>query len=247
MSNFLNELQTAYHNIQDYFGINDEERSDAHHQEYRRLQILLEDHRQTIYERQATVEKQVVRWEYAVGGDNLPRGYYSPSLIEDIIISNASRGRLYKTKRPVNPSFTYGFDADGRLILVKQENRTETITYHSNTTLGITATKDHIETVTECEYDNHGRLIRLRFYIADTELTMEDYQYLDNAMIVQRDIYTEGGVMILSQNHYRFNVQNGRLTNYIIEQFDGEDLTSQLLDGRQFQISKQSTINSTPQ
>ena len=223
-------------NIPKPFGVNGEEKSDAHHQEYQRLQMLLEEHRQTVYERQATVEKQVVRLEYAVGGDNLPRGYYSPSLIEDIVISNVSRGRLCKTKRPAHPSFTYGLDADGRLILIKQENRTEAVTYHGNSALGITTTDDHIETVSECVYDHHNRLIRLRSLIAQSELTTEDYQYYDNGIVVQRDVYTEGSITILSQNRYRFHVKNGQLTEYTIEQFDGEDLTSQPLDGRQFRI-----------
>ncbi len=231
MSNFDQELQEQ---ILKRFGTDALTDYEPYHKEYLRLQALIDTNRQLVNERQQEIEKQVVRWEYGIGGNNLPRGYYSPSIIEHIVIANAKRGRICKTKRPSNPSFAFGFDADDRLIIVKQENRTEAITYNGNVSFGITATDDHIETVTECIYDENNKLIQLRFLIDQTELTLENYRYEENSMFVQRDIYSVG--FMVSQNRYRFTVNGDRLVDYTIEQFDGENLTSQPLNGRYFKV-----------
>lgn len=227
MSNFDQELLDI---LSERFGTDDPADHEPYHKEFLRLQALIDTNRQTAIARQQEIEKQVVRWEYGIGGNNLPRGYYSPSLIEHIVIANARRGRICKTKRPSNPSFAFGFDADDRLVIVKQENRTEAITYNDDVRFGITATDDHIETITECVYDENNKLIQLRFLVDQTELTLEEYRYEENSMVVQRDIYTAG--FMVSQNRYRFTVDGDRLVDYTIEQFDGEDLTAQPLDGR---------------
>ncbi len=231
MSNFDQELRDI---LSERFGTDDHVDHKLYHKEFLRPQALLDANRQLVNERQQEIEKQVVRWEYGIGGHNLPRGYYSPSLIEHIVIANVRRGRICKTKRPSNPSFAFGFDADDHLVIVKQENRTEAIAYNGNISFGITATDDHIETVTECVYDDKNRLIRLRFLIDQTELTLEDYRYEENRIVVQRDIYSVG--FMVSQNRYRFTVNGDRLVDYTVEQFDGEDLTSQPLDGRYFKV-----------
>lgn len=51
--------------------------------------------------------KQVVRYEVGVGGELMHRGYYCPSLVEDIIVGNAKRGRIAKriTSRTKNSLF----------------------------------------------------------------------------------------------------------------------------------------------
>lgn len=219
MSNFDQELRDI---LSERFDIDTPTDHEPYHKEFLRLQALLDTNRQTVHTRQQEIEKQVVRWEYGIGGDNLPRGYYSPSLIEHIVIANAKRGRICKTKRPSNPSFMFGFDEEDRLIIVKQENRTEAITYNGNIAFGITATDDHVETVTECVYDENKKLIQLRFLIDQTELTLEEYRYEENRMVVQRDIYSVG--FMVSQNRYRFAVDGERLACYTIEQFDGEEI-----------------------
>lgn len=67
------------------------------------------------------VDDQVERVEYSKGGQLLHRGYYCPSLIQDIYLGNTSRGKLFKRV----PSFgrydyEFGFDEQNRLIRVKR-------------------------------------------------------------------------------------------------------------------------------
>ena len=49
----------------------------------------------------------VVRTEYARGGETIHRGYYCPSPVYDIIVGGASRGRLLKDMKRVkkNPDY----------------------------------------------------------------------------------------------------------------------------------------------
>lgn len=73
----------------------------------------------------STAEKEVVRMEYAKGGEIMPRGYYCPSPIFEYV-SNARRGRLLKKKPDSGKySYEYGFDNDGMLIRIKSKSAPE--------------------------------------------------------------------------------------------------------------------------
>lgn len=62
---------------------------------------------------------QVVYQQYCAGG-TMHRGYYCPSLTEDLWLGNTKRGRLCKKRPPEERlSHIYGFDASDRLITVK--------------------------------------------------------------------------------------------------------------------------------
>ena len=43
--------------------------------------------------------QKVYSYKYGIGGQNLHRGWYCPSIIYDIVIGNASRGRIVKNYR----------------------------------------------------------------------------------------------------------------------------------------------------
>ena len=59
----------------------------------------------------------VARTEIATGS-GLHRGFYCPSLTEDIVVGNVHRGRLLKRLSPKRKwYFVYGFDRDDKLIL----------------------------------------------------------------------------------------------------------------------------------
>lgn len=58
-----------------------------------------------------------VRTEYASGCRYMHRGYYCPSLIQDIIVVNMRRGKLLKRLSSRSRSYwAYGYNADGQLI-----------------------------------------------------------------------------------------------------------------------------------
>lgn len=65
--------------------------------------------------------QNVYSYKYGIGGQNLHRGWYCPSIIYDIVIGNASRGRIVKNYRSQTlPSYRYCFDANGNLSCVDE-------------------------------------------------------------------------------------------------------------------------------
>jgi ferredoxin-thioredoxin reductase catalytic subunit len=70
-----------------------------------------------------STEKEVARFEYSKGGETIHRGYHCPSLVLDLIVGNAKRGRLLKRKPEFGKySYEYGFDIENRLIRVRGVN-----------------------------------------------------------------------------------------------------------------------------
>lgn len=95
----------------------------------------------------------VVRTEIATDS-GMHRGFYCPSLIEDIVVGNAHRGRLLKRLSPKRKwYFVYGFDRDNRLILSQmfyngKLSQEEYLVYDGDRVYGITQ-------------DSEGRLIHV--------------------------------------------------------------------------------------
>ena len=59
------------------------------------------------------------RYEYCSGSrGGIHRGYYSPSLVEDIVVGGVNRGRRVIHPRS-NYQFRYSFDGDNRLSVVE--------------------------------------------------------------------------------------------------------------------------------
>ena len=87
---------------------------------YQEINDLLAQYHDTLPSLYRTLREQAAAWQYARGGGVLHRGRYCPSPVYDMVIGGADRGRLLKSpsrcKTP--PDFAYGFDAQGRLIVV---------------------------------------------------------------------------------------------------------------------------------
>lgn len=64
------------------------------------------------------VELKTVRNEYT-GESNIELGYYSPSLVVDIVVDNAKRGKFH-VRTPKIKHYEYCFDDTDRLICTKQ-------------------------------------------------------------------------------------------------------------------------------
>ena len=92
----------------------------AYEEIYREINDLLAQYRDNAPALYRGAREQVAVWQYARGGVTLQRGYYCPSPVYDLVVGGANRGRLLKSparcKTP--PDFIYGFDGQGRLILV---------------------------------------------------------------------------------------------------------------------------------
>ena len=85
---------------------------------------------------------------YGVGGLNLHRGWYCPSIVSDIVIGNCSRGRIVKNPRTSQYTYKYYFDENNRLTIVDMfyKNKyvsSEYIIYKGNVVEGYTLLSDN--------------------------------------------------------------------------------------------------------
>ncbi len=69
--------------------------------------------------RETIANRESFRKEYSRGGVTMPRGYYSPSLISEIIVTNRKRGRLLKKLPAGRADYCYYFSGD-RIVLVQK-------------------------------------------------------------------------------------------------------------------------------
>lgn len=150
---------------------------------------------------------KTIRKEYSVKGDNIYRGYYCPSPVQDLVIENSTRGKLLKTvTRRSKPSHEYSFDSAGRLIRVKYlfpdddgffpDN--EFIIYGENTSRGIRfecnmgqtdkrQKKNQIDCICDCFYDGFGRIEKfITAFVYDNQISdeviYEEYEYDENGI-----------------------------------------------------------------
>ena len=72
---------------------------------------------------QEAAEEATATVQYSVKGESMYRGYYHPSPVQELIVTNVTRGRLTK-KPPLSGSYyQYRFDADGNLLSVDQYHK----------------------------------------------------------------------------------------------------------------------------
>ena len=118
----------------------------------------------------------VVRTEYARGGETIHRGYYCPSPVYDIIVGGASRGRLLKDMKHIkkNPDYTFGFNANNELIVIQNSFYREFIVRDQHTELSIIFSKYSIEAITECRYV--GNQIQSYIYCLFLEGKVDEYR-----------------------------------------------------------------------
>ena len=141
--------------------------------EHQKVIEVIDQYRGRSWQRYEEMRKKVVREEFAVGGELMNRGYYCPSLIEDIVVGNAHRGKILQrlTKRS-KPTYQYGFDKDGNLLTVvslsddEECNRYEFIVRDGNCEIGIMFQKEWgLTAVSQCEYSSDGKLQSYTFFL----------------------------------------------------------------------------------
>ena len=72
---------------------------------------------------QEAAEEATATVQFSVKGDSMYRGYYHPSPVQELIVTNVTRGRLTK-KPPLSGSYyQYWFDADGNLLSVNRYHK----------------------------------------------------------------------------------------------------------------------------
>lgn len=165
--------------------------------------------------------QQVVRFSYGLGGELMHRGYFCPSLVEDIVVGNVRRGRQVKKKPDDGKAYyTYGFDKDDQLIIVSGDYQKEFIIRENDIEIGIIFSEDFgIKEITECRFSNK-KLITYGHYLYHfdekcvDDFKKEFYSYEADKMRVDRFQCTNHKYILIDHYQYIFTVENGFLSTY---------------------------------
>ena len=178
-------------------------------------------------------EKRVQSVRYGRGGECIHRGFYCPSIVEDIVVGNCNRGKILQRSPRRKPDYTYGFDSDGKLILVRSEseNAWEFISYEKDREIGIGVTylpKYNIEgvsSVTECRRKGNQLLsyVYCQCLCSTTIISClveETYQYRRDELQVDRVRLWDRKNERIQHNRYVFSVKDGFLDDYTAVELD---------------------------
>ena len=184
-----------------------------------RLQEVAHTYKKTCNTIYKDLLNDVVRTEYARGGETIHRGYYCPSPVYDIIVGGASRGRLLKDMKRIkkNPDYTFGFNANNELIVIQNSFYREFIVRDQHTELSIIFSKYCIEAITECRYvDNQ---IQSYIYCLLLEGKVDEYrkeEYFYVPKEITELMFDKGEEMspIYSHEKYEFTHKDGYLYQY---------------------------------
>ena len=176
-----------------------------------RLQEVAHTYKKTCNTIYKDLLNDVVRTEYARGGETIHRGYYCPSPVYDIIVGGASRGRLLKDMKRIkkNPDYTFGFNANNELIVIQNSFYREFIVRDQHTELSIIFSK-YVDEYRKEEY-SYG----------DEGLQFVDwYLFIPMRIHIPKEItelmFDKGEEMspIYSHEKYEFTHKDGYLYQY---------------------------------
>lgn len=189
---------------------------------YQEINDLLAQYHDTLPSLYRTLREQAAAWQYARAGVTLQRGYYCPSPVYDLVVGGANRGRLLKSparcKTP--PDFAYGFDAQGRLIVVDGPYSDlthgpyfrEAILREENREIGLRMdTNDRLCGISICRYES-GRIAE---YVAAlrldrrsgsfTSFEQEVYTYQDGHLSAMDQLEHDAPTGLVRTWHYEFD------------------------------------------
>lgn len=206
-------------------------------------------------------KKQVVRKEYARGGETIHRGFYCPSPVQDIIVGNCKRGKLVKKPRKI-PDYEYWFDDNNHLILVEQictynikiPSTIELLFYNDIAVNSILYQENKFDSeeefqisfLTKCIYEN-GLIKNYDFASVFNplqdhaeiccEIETENFEYDDKLLVSSTLESYNFDVKILSQNKYFYNYDgNRKMISYTTEEYDNGKRISSIWDNHSFII-----------
>lgn len=160
----------------------------------------------------------IVNWQYSRGGLGMHRGYFCPSIIDEIITGNISSGRLLKRKPLTIPDYSYGFDAEGKLILVVQRDGFEIVDYQGEIEIGVSFSSNmEIEAVSRCVYQENQLASYMIGYLNHgcDELILQRYSYGCNTMPVDWiRFFTVRRKLISEYEKYIFHIDNGCIYSF---------------------------------
>ncbi len=175
--------------------------------------------------------------KYSRGGLCMIRGYYNPSLIEEIVTTNISRGNLLKkvTKRS-RPDYCYYFH-QGEIKLVQKHccdevefQRFEWIDREGDVEYSILTDPDEFSGMVVSKY-KEGKVIRNSFlnsyFSADSfDLILEFYEYDQIGKLVcaeMNDISVFNNKLFETKYSLKFNYDERNMLNDCMLSIDGKD------------------------
>ena len=176
-----------------------------------------------LHSRFLATDEKIVRRESSVGGEMLHRGFYCPSIIQDIVIGNASRGKRLRSERTKQmATYYYGFNEFDQLVTVSHSNEMELIWREDNLETGMVFTHDYgVSFLSECLFDKQ-RLVSYTSFLYQPQassiihLTKENYVYENDRMIVQWISFANTRHPIIQEEEYIFTVEDSFLKEYTV-------------------------------
>lgn len=182
---------------------------------------------------QNAMEQTSRKVEYSQKSRYLHRGFYCPSLVLDIVISNAKRGEiLNKSNRRNGISNRYEYDAEDRLVRAEnfsngKRTSTEYIFYRENYIYGVTVDNDGIiSIISEEEYaENHLQSFILAHYSENgccRQMDCEKYDYSKAGGLIWDYYQLHFGWErvapsgFVAHDRYRFTEENGILKDFAL-------------------------------
>lgn len=163
---------------------------------------------------------QVSSVKFGRGGEGLPRGFYCPSPVRDILVGGYRRGKILKRVVNWEDITAYGFNSDGELILLERPwHDKELIFRMPGREIGIGYDdRLRLNSVEECVYCG-GKLSRYAFgfYLCGKfhEVDIENYSYSEDGLDFVAD--TSFAALKHWPTHKRyqfFRDENGCLSTY---------------------------------
>ncbi|NCC74368.1 MAG: hypothetical protein EOM06_13380 [Sphingobacteriia bacterium] len=188
--------------------------------------------------------------QYAVGGENLHRGFYNPSPTYDLTIGNCNRGKILSriTSRS-KISYEYNFDTNHNLLLIRKSPHSEFETFEAligkqNEIIGITFDRfNKLRQVTECLYEDGQIFQYINCMFSLSEIAVSNYQ---------KEVYRYSNNQLTSTDYYEFlpdikllnhsrtiftHDTDGYLSTYQVEYFQGEEISKNAKDENVYTIN----------
>lgn len=195
-------------------------------------------------------EAETSQIQYAVGGENLHRGFYNPSPTSDLTTGNCNRGKILSRRNSRSKiSYEYLFDISHNLIMIRKDPHSECETIEviirvHNGIVGITYDRfNGLRQVAECLYEDGHIVQYISCIISPYEIAVTNYQ---------KEVYQYGNGQIISTDNYEFlpdknllnhcrmiftHDANGYLATYNVEYFKGEEISENTWDEDKYTVN----------
>ncbi len=150
----------------------------------------------------AIKHKNDFQMQCSQGGLLVTRGYYCPSLVEEILISNARRGKLLGNRTKKRADYQYYFDKE-KLVLVQKNLDSETCRYEwinrvGDTEISLYMEEDDVRRIIISKYDGDKVIentFLTIFFSKCFDMVLENYSYKENKLdsVIRKDISVFNG------------------------------------------------------